>query len=284
VHTRPTNRAEHETNWAELFSDLTYVGVAFQEGALLADSLSRHDFARGFAIFLVTFVLFYDVWRTRLQLSARFHARDIMHKLLDIIQMLFVAAAALHVGTLDKFRDLTTYYSLGFSIAMTGLTILSIIRGLELLVASPLLVSRGMGEQMVRREVLPLVFNLAGVYCSIPSSGYEWYVPVAAWGLVLVVVRFDLFLRIYFGKHLPKVYAGRIGQQYSVPSKHLSVWLCLVFVCLLLLLLWLLWLWLWLLLLFLLLLYVIKSKRFERVLKRANMLILYHCNHLMFRQ
>jgi hypothetical protein len=210
---------ETETNWAALFSDLTYVGVAFQEGALVAESLATKQFAEGFAVFIVTFTLCYDVWRTRLQLSARFHARDIAHKLLDILQMLFVAAAALHLGTLEQFQDLSTGYSLGFAVAMTGLSMLAMVRGLELLMWSPLLASQGMGEQMVRREVLPLVLNLVGVYVSLPSSGFEWYVPLGVWTAVIAAVRFDMFIRIYFGQHLPRVYVGRLGRKYSVPSK-----------------------------------------------------------------
>lgn len=207
---------ETETNWAELFSDLTYVGVAFQEGALIADSLTTKHFDEGFAIFLVTFMLLFDVWRVRMQLSARFHARDIAHKLVDIIQMLFVAAAALHIGTLDKFKDLSTFYSTGFAVALSGLSIISLMRGLELMIWSPLQAARETGEQMVRHELIPLALKLFSVYASVPSSGFEWYVPVVVWAAVIVVVRVDLFVRIYFPNKIPKFYQGR-GRENSVP-------------------------------------------------------------------
>jgi len=123
------------TNWFDLFFDLIFVGAALQLGSLLKASLDL----RGCGYFGAMALALQTCWSNRLYYDARVDTDDLLHKALDMLGALTVAAAALHIGSgasggttpVQDMEKRQTGHAWGFSVSLLALRLLDAARWWE---------------------------------------------------------------------------------------------------------------------------------------------------------
>ena len=103
------SNAHFETEWADLFLDLVYVGAAYKLGTVLAygNTPGGHGPTDGDAImmFVTLFLSFYHSWQALNEFKSRFMTEDYVHQLLELIQTLNLAFGVSHLRSTVEMRD-----------------------------------------------------------------------------------------------------------------------------------------------------------------------------------
>jgi low temperature requirement protein LtrA len=122
------------TNWFDLFFDLIFVATAYQLGSLLSASVN----GPGLFFFISLFFSMLFNWQNKLNYDSRIDSDDLFHKLVDFIEALLVAIAALHIAGSNSetpvldFLVLSKGHAWGFSLASSALRLLNLMRYTEL--------------------------------------------------------------------------------------------------------------------------------------------------------
>lgn len=107
AHRNSHNEERHAT-WLELFYDLVFVAAISQLASKLSDEYS----IRGWLEFAALFVPVWWAWIGHTFYLTRFDSDDIAHRLLTLLQMVFVASLAVHVprGLSDQANGFALSY------------------------------------------------------------------------------------------------------------------------------------------------------------------------------
>ena len=90
---RDQTKGERHATWLELFYDLVFVAAIAQLATKLSDDYSL----RGVVEFIMLFVPVWWAWIGHTFYSTRFDSDDTVHRLLTLLQMVFIASLAIHV-------------------------------------------------------------------------------------------------------------------------------------------------------------------------------------------
>mmetsp|Transcript_38510 Transcript_38510/g.62325 ORF Transcript_38510/g.62325 Transcript_38510/m.62325 type:complete len:1065 (-) Transcript_38510:282-3476(-) len=107
-------RPERHPSWSDLFFDLVFVGVVFKSGVLLAEKVS----AENFYVFFSTLLVMYSGWFSRVGMEATLSCEDNYHKLMFVLQGLFVAFAAHSLESIEELGDYSSGSAWTFTICM----------------------------------------------------------------------------------------------------------------------------------------------------------------------
>eukprot|EP00614_Pseudopedinella_elastica_P005226 CAMPEP_0172599800 /NCGR_PEP_ID=MMETSP1068-20121228/19920_1 /TAXON_ID=35684 /ORGANISM="Pseudopedinella elastica, Strain CCMP716" /LENGTH=587 /DNA_ID=CAMNT_0013400175 /DNA_START=240 /DNA_END=2003 /DNA_ORIENTATION=+ len=105
---------EHQIDWADLFFDLTYVAAAQQLGHLLKEDVSW----LGLFYFSTIFLCMSDAWRFKTYHDSTFYAKDLTHKMADVLYVCSVATSALFIQPIEEMKRMGTGYATGLSISL----------------------------------------------------------------------------------------------------------------------------------------------------------------------
>jgi low temperature requirement protein LtrA len=84
---------DQHTNWGDLFFDLIYVGAAFSLGKMLKADMTWSGLGACSAMFLALM----QAWYNKVSYCARLDNVDLLHKLVDYVESVLVAAAAVRI-------------------------------------------------------------------------------------------------------------------------------------------------------------------------------------------
>lgn len=84
---------DQHTNWGDLFFDLIYVGAAFSLGKMLKADMTWSGLGTCCAMFLALM----QAWYNKVSYCARLGNVDLLHKLVDYVESVLVAAAAVRI-------------------------------------------------------------------------------------------------------------------------------------------------------------------------------------------
>jgi hypothetical protein len=104
----------HHTNWADLFFDLIYVGAAYNIGNMLKANVS----GEGVGVFLVLYLTLANCWYSKTSYSSRIKTTDIGHMASDVLDVLCIAMAALHVRPKSEVLADNSFITFGLSVAL----------------------------------------------------------------------------------------------------------------------------------------------------------------------
>ena len=119
-----------QTNWGDLFFDLIYVGAAFSLGKMLKSDLSWVGFSSCAAMFLPLM----QAWENKVTYCARLDNNDLVHKLVDYVESVLVAAAAVGIPAAPSLLSVDNN-GRWFSICMLCLRVLAVGQWTEVLYA-----------------------------------------------------------------------------------------------------------------------------------------------------
>jgi hypothetical protein len=178
-----------QTQWADLFFDLVFVGACFNLGVLLKYNVS----AEGCTAFLLMYLTLSGTWKDCTEYSGRIGAgQDAAHSLLQLLQILSVALAAIHVRSFEQlFRARDSYLAFGLSLAMAAFSATKLLLYGEY--SWCVLVNRKWGKAMARRAARDsAVFWLAAL-AAYPWTAVQERVPSGVRSAALLCLWFAPF-------------------------------------------------------------------------------------------
>jgi hypothetical protein len=112
---------EIDTEWADLFLDLVYVGAAYKLGTVMAygNTPGGHDptDSDSIVMFVALFLAFYHSWQALNDFKSRFLTDDAVHHLLEIVQTVNLAFGVSHLRSTVEMRNAQNGHLFWISVA-----------------------------------------------------------------------------------------------------------------------------------------------------------------------
>jgi hypothetical protein len=182
--------------WGSLFFDLIYVGVAFQLGHLVLDSVENDRTIEGIGLFVAIFSVLEMCWQTKMGFDARFNADDLFHRFFQIIQGAIVSFATNSISTLEVMNEPTAPNTLIFSCCILAFNVLDFIPYFELYFASKDANVSNTGKVSIFQKVIPTLVAIGSVI-SAQLEAPLWLTALL-WFLIGIYMKCYILVARYF--------------------------------------------------------------------------------------
>lgn len=182
--------------WGSLFFDLIYVGVAFQLGHLVHDSLEKDQTIEGIGLFIAIFSTLEMCWQTKMSFDARFNADDLFHRIFQIIQGAVVSFATNSISSLEVMSDAEAPNTLIFSCCILISHLLDFIPYIELYLLSKEANVSATGKFTIYQKVIPTLLAIGSVISA--QLAVPLWVTALLWFLIGIYMKCYILTARYF--------------------------------------------------------------------------------------